>query len=65
MSSAVAALRLQYDSRRYILTERGMGDGKGYGLRYRGVFEEHFVDFPRGDLFPASIDEFPAAAREK
>ena len=40
-------------------------DDKGYRFRYRWVFEEDFVDFPRGDLLPAAIDDFLVAAHEK
>ena len=55
----------QHDGRRDVLAQRGMGDGKGYGLRHRRMFQEHFVDFPRGDFLPAAIDHLPYAAGEK
>ena len=55
----------QHDGRRDVLAQRGVGDGKGYGLCHRRMFQEHFVDFPRGDFLPAAIDHLPYAAREK
>ncbi len=55
----------QHDGRRDVLAQRGMGDGKGYGLCHRRMFQKHFVDFPRGDFLPAAIDHLPYAAGEK
>ena len=42
-----------------------MGDGKGYGLCHCWMFQEHFVDFLRGDFLPTAIDDLPYAACEK
>ena len=55
----------QHDGRGDVLTQRRVGDGKGYGLCHRRMFQEHFVDFPRGDLLPTAINHFPYAACEK
>ena len=55
----------QHDRRCDLLAQRGVRDGKGYGLRHRRVLEEHVVDFLRGDFFPAAIDDLLAAAHEK
>ena len=66
MSFGVAAAsRPQHDRRGDVLTQRGVGDGKGYGLCHRRMFQEHFVDFLRGDFLPTAIDDLPYAAREK
>ena len=42
----------QYDGRRDVLAQRGVGDGKGYGLCHRRMFQEHFVDFPWRESSP-------------
>ena len=60
-----AACGPQHDRRRDVLTQRGVGDGKGYGLCHRRMFQEHVVDFLRGDFLPAAIDDLPYAAGEK
>ena len=59
------SVRPQHDGRRDVLAQRGMGDGKGYGLCHRRMFQEHFVDFLWGDFLPTAIDDLPYAAREK
>ena len=41
-------LRPQHDRRPDVFAERGVGDSKGYGLCHRRVFQENFIDFPRG-----------------
>ena len=66
MSFGVAtACGPQHDRRGDVLTQRGMGDGKGYGLCHRWMFQEHFVDFLGGDFLPTAIDDLPYAASEK
>ena len=60
-----AACGPQHDGRRDVLAQRGVGDGKGYGLCHRRMFQEHFVDFLRGDFLPTAIDDLLAAAGEK
>ena len=47
----------QHDGRRDVLTQRGVGDGKGHGLCHRRMFQEHFVNFPWGDFLPTAIDD--------
>ena len=55
----------QHDRRRDVLSQRGMRNGKGYGLCHRRMFQEHFVDFLWGDFLPTAIDDLPDAASEK
>src|SRR6516162_755618 len=55
----------QHDRRSDVLSQRGMRDGKGYGLGHRRMFQEYFVDFLWRDFLPTAIDDFPYAASEK
>ena len=52
-----AACGPQYDGRRDVLAQRGVGDGKGYGLCHRRMFQEHFVDFPWREFLSTAIDD--------
>ena len=59
------SVRPQHHSRRDILAQGGVRDGKGYGLRHRFMIQEHFIDFLWGDFFPAAIDHLAYAAGQK
>ncbi len=55
----------QYNSRGDVLTQRGVGDGKGYRLCHRRMLQQHVVDFLRGYFLPTAIDDLAYAPSEK
>src|SRR4029077_4597607 len=55
----------QHDRRCDVLTQRGVRNGKGYGLGHRWMIQEHFIDFLWGDFLPPAIDHLAYTTHEK